>query len=103
MLLSHESPLALPTELDSIHNYYEALVFDALRRKLPEHYGSNDYIADIACVALNHLPPRYIRHDVDMAFYLSPAERQEISDKVEQAVDRAIQFVNDSKKQNDSE
>lgn len=103
MLLSHESPLGLPTELDSIHNYYEAQVFEALRKKLPARYGSNDYIADIACVALNHLPPRYIRHDVDMAFYLSPNERQEIIDKVAQAVDHAIKFVDASKGQYDKD
>ncbi len=97
MLLSHESPLATPTELDGIHNYYEALVFEALKHKRPERYGSNDYTADIACVALNHLPPRYIRHDVDMAFYLSPNERQEIINKVDEAVAKAIEFVDKSK------
>jgi hypothetical protein len=93
MLLSHESPLTISSEIDSIHNYYEAQVFETLQRKLPEHFGNNDYIADIACVALNHLPPRYIRHAVDMVFYLSPTERGEIQEKVDQAVDQAIQFV----------
>ncbi len=93
MLLSHEVPLGLPTELDSIHNYYEGMVFETLQKKLPQRYGGNDYTADIACVALNNLPPRYIRHDVDMAFYLSPNERQEMLDKVEHAVDNAIDFV----------
>lgn len=93
MLLSHDSPLGLPSELDGIHNYYESLVFETLRSKLAERFGNNDYTADVACVALNHLPPRYIRHDVDMAFYLSPNERQEILDKVETAVNDAIQFV----------
>ena len=96
MLLSHESPLLIPTALDSIHNYYEGLVFEALQQQLPEDYGNNDYIADVACVALNHLPPRYIRHNVDMAFYLSPNERQEMSEKVTQAVLKAIEFVNES-------
>ncbi len=98
MLLSHESPLGLPTELDSIHNYYENLVFKTLQEKLPERYGNNSYTADIACVTLNHLPPRYIRHDVDMAFYMSSKERREMIEKVEHAVDQAIEFVNDSPK-----
>lgn len=96
MLLSHDSPLALPTELDSVHNYYEGMVFEALHKKLGERYGSNDYTADIACVALNHLPPRYIRHDVDMAFYLSPNERHEMFEKVEKAVNQAIVIVDSS-------
>ena len=96
MLLSHESPLALPTELDSIHNYYEGMVFTALQEQITHRFGSNDYTADIACVALNSLPPRYIRHDVDMAFYLSPNERQEMADKVNKAVADAIKFVDNS-------
>lgn len=99
MLLSHEGSQGTPTELDSIHNYYEAQVFETLRRKLPTRYGNNDYIADIACVALNHLPPRYIRHAVDMAFYLSPKEREEIQNKVDLAVDQAIGFVDNSSAQ----
>ena len=51
MLLSHESPIAIPTELDSIHNYYEGMVFTALQEQIPSRYGSNDYTADVACVA----------------------------------------------------
>lgn len=96
MLLSHDSPAGVPTELDSIHNYYEGLVFASLREKLGTRFGNNDYTADIACVALNHLPPRYIRHDVDMAFYLSPNERQEMLEKVNTAVETAIEFVDSS-------
>lgn len=97
MLLSHDNARGdLPTELDSIHNYYEGLVYEEIKHLLPDQYGNNDYVADIACVALNHLPPRYIRHDVDMAFYLSPKERQEILDKVSDEVKKAIKFVNQS-------
>ena len=104
MLLSHEPiKLGLPTELDSIHNYYEGMVYETMQNKLGERYGSNDYTADIACVSLNHLPPRYIRHDVDLAFYLSPDERHEMSEKVEKAVEAAIQLVAESKKQYNSE
>lgn len=96
MLLSHDSTAGLPSELDGIHNYYEALVLNALKAKIGSRFGNNDYTADIACVALNHLPPRYIRHDVDMAFYLSPNDRQEILDKVDKAVAVAIEFVENS-------
>ncbi len=103
MLLSHDAPLGIPTELDSIHNYYEGLVIENLRVKLGDRFGNNDYVADIACVALNHLPPRYIRHDVDMAFYLSPNERAEMLDKVEKAVKKAIKFVDKSNKEYDIE
>jgi len=58
-----------------------------------------DFLADVSCVALNHLPPRYIRHDVDMSFFMSPVELQEISIKVQKAVDNAITFVMDHERE----
>ncbi len=97
MLLSHENLRHdLATELDSIHNYYERHVFEELQKQLTDKFDNTEYVADIACVALNHLPPRYIRHDVDMAFYLSPVERKEMLDKIVSAVSNAIKFVDES-------
>ncbi len=78
---------------DDIHNYYEKLVvqhFAAL--KLEESYES-DFIADLTCVVLNQLPTRYIRHEVDMAFYLPASERFEMESKVKVAVNKAIEFM----------
>ena len=51
--------------------------------------------SDIACVALNNLPPRYVRHSVDMTFYLSTEEHIEMDERVSQAVRNAITFVLD--------
>jgi hypothetical protein len=97
MLVSANNPNTHSiTDLDSIHNYYEGLVLDQIQRSIPERLDNGDYIADIACVALNHLPPRYIRYSVDMAFYLSPEERQEMLDKVKLAVNDAINVVENS-------
>ena len=62
----------LASELDTIHNYYEVSVTEEVRKQLDGNLDNTEYVADVICVALNHLPPRYIRHDVDMAFYLSP-------------------------------
>ena len=103
MLRSYESSPDQVPELDSIHNYYERRVFEILQKKLPELSGSNIDIADIACVALNHLPPCYIRHDVDMAFYLSSTDRQEMETKVEQVVEDAINTVDKNKERYDGE
>ena len=50
-------------------------------------------IRDRACVALNRLPPRYIRHDVDMTFFMSPQDMVEIERKVSQAVTDALNYV----------
>lgn len=80
---------------DTIHNYYETQVIQHLNDLLNNNILSNDeeLLNDIACVALNQLPSRYIRHDVDMAFYLSSYERDEIKEKVSNAVRIAIEYV----------
>ncbi len=82
---------------DNIRNYYERLVIDALERDESVRERSPDEQADIACVALNHLPPRYYRHEVDMVFYLSPEEQGEMLAKVRQALKDAIHFVEESR------
>ena len=80
---------------DTIHNFYESLVIQRIVETLSTRAEAADaeYLADIACVALNHLPPRYIRHDVDMSFYLSPLERSEIAGKVDEAIEIAVRFI----------
>ena len=80
---------------ESIKNYYESYVFEQITRK----YGETDLgnqpgaLEDIACLALNQLPARYVRHSVDTAFYLSVEEKQEMIRAVELAVDRAADYV----------
>lgn len=78
---------------DDIHNYYEKLViqhFTAL--KLEEKHDS-DFIADLTCIVLNQLTPRYIRHEVDMAFYLPASERFEMEKNVKTAINKALDFM----------
>ncbi len=82
-----------PAGLDTVHNYYERLVLDEIARNCERANEDRDFFADVACVALNRLPPRYIRYDVDMTFFLSQVELQEIYDKVELAVSTAIDYV----------
>lgn len=77
----------------SVHNYYERLVFEQLRRASDRAARDANFMADVACVALNRLPPRYVRHDVDMTFFLSPVEHDEILDKVAHAVNEALSYV----------
>ena len=47
----------------------------------------------MACVALNRLPPRYIRHQVDYVFYLSERERGDSERQILEAVEYAFGFV----------
>ena len=85
----------MSADFESIHNYHERLVFDAVTAALPEypHLKGSELLADIACVALNRLPPRYIRHPVDFSFYLSEKERLEIEKQITDSVRFAFQFV----------
>jgi len=80
--------------LDNIQNYYETLVIEALAKEVEGKDVSEDILTDVLCIAINHLPPRYIRHEVDMAYYTSPTERQELNDKAIKAVKDAFVFIN---------
>ena len=74
---------------EQVHNYYERLVFEDVARQSEAHPAfTADMLADVACVALNRLPARYVRHDVDMMFYLTEHERHAI----EQAMTEALAF-----------
>ena len=83
----------LPVGVDSIHNYYEHLVLEEIAKVSERARQEGDFLSDVACVALNRLPPRYIRHDVDMTFFLSPVELAEIYEKVARAVEEALEYV----------
>ncbi|RDE24915.1 competence protein ComFB [Motiliproteus coralliicola] len=86
---------------ENIHNYYEKLVADTLAELQRQAPRDAEEIEDIACVALNRLPPRYFRHEIDMAFYLSPTEQQEMKDKVDDAIAEAITYVEKSHRDKD--
>ncbi|MDG4811958.1 late competence development ComFB family protein [Hydrogenovibrio sp. 3SP14C1] len=81
------------SELQSVHNYYERPVFNHIQ----EHYLAvgltENQLADMACIALNRIAPRYIRHDIDMSFYMSAEEYQEIQIRVTKAVKKAYKKV----------
>lgn len=80
---------------DAIRNYYEHLIINYLMEEAAPKAKLSDeeLLEDIACIALNNVPARYIRHEVDMAFFLTTAERTEMRNNVIQAVDKAITMV----------
>lgn len=103
MLMTRPRTQYTYTETSTIHNYYERLVIEAILETSQRAHKDNDFLADVSCVALNHLPPRYIRHDVDMSFFMSPVEREEIDKKVQQAALSAIEFVTEHEKKKQSQ
>ncbi|KMT63771.1 late competence development ComFB family protein [Catenovulum maritimum] len=79
---------------DDVHNYYEKLVVDKLATMdITEDTTEPDYLADLCCLVLNQLPPRYIRYEVDMAFYLPQAERLQMELNVDSAIRSSIKFL----------
>lgn len=80
---------------DNINNYFERLVLEAVQEKVNNKIVDNDddFLADIACVALNQLPSRYVRHNVDMVFYMTAEEREQNHVIVDEAVVMAIDYV----------
>lgn len=80
---------------DTLHNYYERLVINQLlaETKTRNLDLEKDILEDVACVALNQLPARYIRHDIDLAFYLTTDERATLESSVKDAVSYAIDYV----------
>ena len=84
--------------LDSVHNYYEQMVFDELSQSSERARTDSEFRADTACVALNQLPSRYVRHDVDMTFFLSPNDLNDMINRVKVAVKEAIDYVESREK-----
>ncbi|MFN9764674.1 MAG: late competence development ComFB family protein, partial [Pseudomonadota bacterium] len=86
----------IAVDFTSVRNHNERAVFDAVLAHAPSYPGvarRPDLLADVACVALNRLPTRYIRHEVDFVFYLSERERADNARHLVEAVEYAFGFV----------
>ncbi len=84
----------VPIDFSSVRNHNERAVYDTVGRHAERYPGLShapELLADVACVALNRLAPRYIRHEVDFVFYLS--ERGDSERELLDAVEYAFGFV----------
>jgi competence protein ComFB len=87
---------------EAIHNYYEPLVIEYLMNTVAKESDvDQDFLKDVACLALNQLPSRYVRQDVDMAFFLTTREREKMQTKITEAVLNAVRRVRESRRQHD--
>lgn len=78
--------------VEGVHNYYEHLVVEYLSEVLGE--GEEDeHLGDIACIALNKLPPKYVRHDLDTSFFMTSEESSGLNKMVKAACDSAIERI----------
>ncbi len=86
----------------TIHNYYESLVIEHVMQTVAKNGDyDEDYLEDVVCLALNQLPSRYVRHDVDMAFFLTTREREKMQHDIIEAVLNAAKTVNDRNRENE--
>jgi competence protein ComFB len=85
----------------SVYNFYEHLVFDCIATELDSLYAQNDeeFFLDVACYALTRLPSRYIRHEIDMAYYLGQGERTEMAERVKEVVLESAEFIHARRQQ----
>jgi hypothetical protein len=86
----------MSVNFEQVHNYYERLVLEeVVRRSRQFERFTPDMLLDVACVALNRLPARYVRHDVDLMFYMTEHERRAIELSLEAALDYAFRLVSE--------
>lgn len=80
---------------ESVHNYFEHLVYDEILQNREKYRLGSDtqLLEDVACVALNRLPTKYVRYDIDLAFYLTSEERTTLESSVRDAVKSAAEYV----------
>jgi len=78
-----------------IKNFYEQLVQDYLWKRMEGEAKEpwEGFFEDVACLALNRLPNRYVRHTVDLGAHMGDREFADMESQVAEAVDQAIQQV----------
>jgi hypothetical protein len=84
------------SQFSTVHNFNEAAIFREITRAAALYPALSDQpelLADVACVALNRMPPRYIRNNVDTIFYMSDDDHSRHAVAVTTAVKCAFEFV----------
>ena len=76
---------------EELHNYFEYEVLTALKAR---NLGLDaDTFVDVLALALNELPPRYIRHKVDMVYFTEREDLTVIKQQIELAIDHALAYL----------
>ena len=84
----------MEADFSNVHNFYERPVFETIGWLANQYPGvPGALLPDVACIALNRVGARYIRHDADLSFYMTESERARIDTTVRAAVAYAFEFV----------
>lgn len=75
-----------------ITNYYEQLVTDRLwqlKEEAAEPF-TQSFLDDVACLALNSLPPCYVRNTIDKSVAITEKDYQDMRNTTNVAIEKAI-------------
>lgn len=75
-----------------INNYYEQLVTDRLwqlKEEAAEPF-TQSFLDDVACLALNSLPPCYVRNTIDKSVAITEKDYQDMHNTTNVAIEKAI-------------
>lgn len=75
-----------------ITNYYEQLVTDRLWQLKEEAAEplTQSFLDDVACLALNSLPPCYVRNTIDKSAAITEKDYQDMRNTTNVAIEKAI-------------
>ena len=84
---------------EEIHNFTEFLLGEQIHALEIHKRYDLDTLQDLCCLVLNRLPPRYIRHDVDVLSAISDAEREQLVEKTKVAIEESLKFLEQDRRQ----
>jgi late competence development protein ComFB len=85
---------AMSVDFSSVHNHYERPVFEAVLQRASDYpYLDAEALPDVACVALNRIGWRYIRHAVDLTFNMTAKQRTAMEENLHDAATFAFELV----------
>jgi competence protein ComFB len=77
----------------NISNYSEDWVFEHIKSRPDVLNKGNDFINDVACIALNRISPHYVREKIYLFAHMTDADWICMNMEIEQAVNFAICYV----------
>lgn len=92
--MTTSSTSAMNVDFSSVHNHYERLVFEAVLQRASDYpYLDAEALPDVACVALNRMGSRYIRHAVDLTFNMTAKQRTAMEENLHDSVTFAFELI----------
>lgn len=72
---------------EDVHNFMEPIVEEEFSNRGIAQQYDNDYVQDLFCLTLNALPPRYLRHALDVRMNMTAGDRERLSQDIGQAIE----------------